>query len=297
MEGSRTSHKNIRIFEVCLRDGLQNIPKFIPTYKKRVLLSLIASAGFDLIEATSFVHPKWVPQMKDAVEICNDFHLYPGRRFSALVPNYRGFELALEHGLKEVVTIISSSESHNKKNLNKSIAESLEEIERIGMLASSRGVKLRSYIATAFGCPMEGDVPEEKVIDIAEKLKRFGAYEVSIGDTTGMAVPEQVNGLMHRLVDSIGAENLALHLHQSPKHIEFDSILAGLESGITTLDAAVSGLGGCPYAPGATGNIAAEHLVRVLHANGYETGLDQEKVDLAALYANELRTEHERIEE
>lgn len=281
----------VEIFEVGPRDGLQNEKTFIPTKKKRELIRLLQEAGCSRIELTSFVHPKWVPQLSDALEIIGSVNVDDGREYNALIPNMKGLERALDTSLREVVTIMSSSESHNTKNLNMSVAESLEQIRLVNSIASERGVKVRSYIGTAYGCPMEGDVPIEKVLDIALALEDAGSYEISLGDTTGMAKPDQAYEVASSIKSSLRKARLAVHFHRA-RGIEFANILASLQAGITIFDAAAGGLGGCPYAPGATGNIATETLVEMLDGMGIETGIDVEKIKKAGDYAKSLVAYH-----
>lgn len=269
--------KEVSIFEVGPRDGLQNEPVFIPTEKKIEYVNMLAEAGCKRIEVTSFVNPKWVPQLKDAKEVIAGMNKKEGVTYNALIPNMRGLEFAIEAGLKEVVTIISSSESHNKKNLNMCIADSLEQIKEINRVAAENGVKVRSYIATVFGCPIEGDVPLEKVEEIALALESYGSYEISLGDTTGMANPISAYEIPKYIKSKLTKADLAVHYHRA-KGLEFANILASLEAGITIIDGAAGGMGGCPYAPGSTGNTETERLVDLLHRMNIQTGIDLEKI-------------------
>lgn len=279
----------IDIFEVAPRDGLQPEPEFIDTQKKIDLVNMLTDCGCKRIEVTSFVNPKWVPQMKDAKEVFQNIDKKPGVTYSALIPNMRGLELALECGLKEVVTIVSTSESHNKKNLNRSVDETLKEIEEINRIAKSEGVKVRSYIATVFGCPIEGDEPSEKALRIALALESFGSYEISLGDTTGMANPISAYQIPKTIKEALTTARLAVHYHKF-FGIEFANNLASYNAGIRIFDGAVGGLGGCPYAPGARGNCATDVLVEMFHRMGHETGIDQEKINATAEYAQTLST-------
>ncbi|MDD3996384.1 MAG: hydroxymethylglutaryl-CoA lyase [Sphaerochaetaceae bacterium] len=283
--------KKVEIFEVGPRDGLQNEKEFIPTEKKLELIRLLRDAGCARIELTSFVHPKWVPQMADALEIIDHVDLSDGAEYNALIPNMKGFLRALETPLTQVVTIMSASESHNTKNLNMSVAESLEQMREINRIAREHNVKVRSYIGTAYGCPMEGNVPFEKVKDIALALEEAGSYEISLGDTTGMASPDQSFDIAYDLLKHLKHARLAVHFHQA-RGIEFANILASLQAGITIFDSAAGGLGGCPYAPGATGNIATETLVEMFDSMGIDTGIDREKIRKAAFYATSLSAYH-----
>lgn len=281
--------KRVSIFEVGPRDGLQNEPEFIDTSKKIEFTNMLTDAGCQKIEVTSFVHPKWVPQMKDAKEVFAGITKKPGVLYNALIPNMKGLEMAIAAGLKEVVTIMSSSESHNKKNINMSVDESLKAIAEINRVAKENGVKVRSYIATSFGCPMEGDISKEKVRDIALALEEAGSYEVSLGDTTGMANPISAYEVPKMVLDSLKKASVAVHYHRA-QGIEFANILASLEAGITVFDGAAGGLGGCPYAPGATGNSATEIMVDMFHRLGIETGINLQKIKECGEYAKKLST-------
>ncbi len=279
--------KRVHIFEVGPRDGLQNEPNFIATEAKVKLTNLLTDAGCQRVEVTSFVHPKWVPQLADAAEVIARIERRPGVLYNALIPNVKGLERAIQAGLKEVVTIMSASESHNAKNINMSVAASLEAIAEINRVAADRGVRVRSYIGTAYGCPFEGAVPAEKVADIAAKLEACGSYEISLGDTTGMAHPGSAYAVGTLVRSRLQRASLAAHFHQADG-IEFANVLASLEAGIEVFDGAAGGLGGCPYAPGARGNVATETLVEMLHRMGIATGIDREKIGAAGAYAKSL---------
>ncbi|MFA6507277.1 MAG: hydroxymethylglutaryl-CoA lyase [Treponemataceae bacterium] len=279
--------KKVTIFEVGPRDGLQNEPKFISTENKIKLTNMLGEAGCRRIEVTSFVHPKWVPQMADAEEVLNSIKRYPGVVYNALVPNLKGLDRALKAGLEEIVTIMSVSESHNKKNLNMTVAESLKELEIVNKTAASAHVRVRSYIATAYGCPMDGYIAPERVSEIALTLESYGSYEISLGDTTGMASPRSAYEVGALVKKNLKTASLAAHFHRADG-IEFANVLASLEAGIDIIDSAAGGLGGCPYAPGAKGNIATEVLVEMLHRLGIETGIDGEAIDRAGAFAKSL---------
>ncbi|HBT16176.1 MAG TPA: hydroxymethylglutaryl-CoA lyase [Firmicutes bacterium] len=279
--------KKVSIFEVGPRDGFQNEPDFIPTEKKIEFINMLTKAGCRRIEVTSFVNPKWVPQMKDAKEVFARIEKKEGITYNALVPNMKGLELAIETGLKEVVTIMSSSESHNKKNINMTVAESLKEIEKINKVAAEHGVRVRSYIATSFGCPIEGDIPVEKVVEIASALEEYGSYEISLGDTTGMANPIQAYIVPSSVICKVKRVSVAVHYHRS-QGIEFANNLASLQAGIKVFDGAAGGLGGCPYAPGATGNTATETLVQMFERMGIATDIDVVAIKQCGEYAKRL---------
>jgi hydroxymethylglutaryl-CoA lyase len=281
--------KEVTIFEVGPRDGLQPEPEFIPTEKKIRLIDMLTGAGCRKIEISSFVHPRWVPQMRDAKEVCAGIRRGEGVVYSALVPNLRGLELAIDCGLKEVVTIMSTSESHNRKNLNMSCADSLKEIEAIGRAAAHNGVRVRSYIATVFGCPMEGRMPPEKALDLALALESFGAYEISLGDTTGMASPFSAYRIPKMIKEKLKKASLAAHFHRF-FGLEHAHNLAALQAGVTVFDGAAGGLGGCPYAPGAKGNCQTEVMVEMFHRMNISTGIDPEKIREAGRFAQTLST-------
>ena len=281
--------ESVEIFEVGPRDGLQPEPEFIETKKKIELINMLSEAGCKRIEVTSFVNPKWVPQMKDAAEVFKGITKRPGVIYNALVPNRKGFERALECGFKEVVTILSTSESHNKNNLNSSVAESLKEIEEINKTAGQEGVRVRSYIATVFGCPIEGDMEAKKALDIALALESFGSYEISLGDTTGLANPISAYNIPKMITAALTKAHLAVHYHKY-FGMEFANNLASYNAGIRIFDGAAGGLGGCPYAPGARGNCATEILTEMFRRMGVETGIDQKKIEKAGAYAQTLST-------
>ncbi|MDR1520068.1 MAG: hydroxymethylglutaryl-CoA lyase [Planctomycetota bacterium] len=284
---NRYAGKKIDIVEVGPRDGLQPEPEFIPTRKKIDLVDQLTEAGCQKIEVTSFVHPKWVPQMRDGKDVFAGIRKKDGVVYNALVPNLRGLELALAAGFREVVSIMSASESHNRKNLNMGVAESLSEIEKINAVAKRHGARVRSYIATVFGCPIEGDIPPRKVLDIALALEGFGSYEISLGDTTGMANPASAHAIPGMIRGKLVSASLAVHYHKY-FGLEFANNLASLEAGVTVFDGAVGGLGGCPYAPGAKGNCQTEILVEMFARMGIGTGIDLEKLRQVGRYAQSL---------
>lgn len=281
--------KIISIFEVGPRDGLQNEPVFISTSKKIEFINKLTQAGCKKIEVTSFVHPKWVPQMKDAKEVFAGIEKADDVAYNALIPNMKGLEMAIEEGFKEVVTIMSSSESHNKKNLNMSVEQSLKAIEEINKVAAEHGVRVRSYIATAFGCPIDGDIPVEKVAEIAVTLEGFGSYEISLGDTTGMANPLMAYNIPKFILGKLKKASLAVHYHRAGG-IEFANNLASLQAGVIRFDGAAGGLGGCPYAPGATGNTETEVMVEMFERMGIATGIDKGKIKECGNFAKSLST-------
>jgi hydroxymethylglutaryl-CoA lyase len=281
--------ETVEIFEVGPRDGLQPEPEFVETVKKIDLVNRLTDAGCRRIEVTSFVNPKWVPQMRDAGEVFAGITKKAGVVYSALIPNMKGLERALECGLEEVVTIMSTSESHNKKNLNTTVAEQLKIIEEINRAAKQAGVRVRSYIATVFGCPIEGPMESQKALDIALALESFGSYEISLGDTTGMASPDSAYHIPKMIQRALKKARLAVHYHKY-FGLELANNLASFNAGIRIFDGAAGGLGGCPYAPGAKGNCATEVLTEMFRRMGIETGIDQKKIEEAGAYAQTLST-------
>jgi hydroxymethylglutaryl-CoA lyase len=280
---------SVEIFEVGPRDGLQPEPEFVPTQKKIELVNRLTDADCPRIEVTSFVHSKWVPQMADAKEVIAGIRQRAGTVYSALVPNLRGLELAIAAGLREVVTIMSTSESHNMKNLNMTRQQSLEQVKEINRVARGSGVRVRSYIATVFGCPIEGNMDPQLALDTALRLEQYGSYEISLGDTTGMANPISAYQVPKMIREKLTNARLAVHYHKY-HGMEFANNLASLEAGITIFDGAAGGLGGCPYAPGAKGNCQTEILVEMFHRMGIQTGINEDKIREAGAFAQTLST-------
>jgi hydroxymethylglutaryl-CoA lyase len=277
----------VTLFEVGPRDGLQNEPEFIATEKKIQFINKLTQAGCKKIEIGSFAHPKWVPQLKDIKEVYARIEKQPDVTYSAFIPNMKGLELAIETGLKEVVNIISASESHNNKNLNKTVAQSLDELGPLVEMANKNGIKVRSYIGTSFGCPIEGDISIQKIVDIAKEMDRVGVYEISLGDTTGMSDPVLTFNVFDAVLSKVAKASVAAHFHNY-KGLEFANVMAALEAGITVFDGAAGGLGGCPYAPGATGNTATEYLVEMFEKMGISTGIDKESIKACGQYAQQI---------
>ena len=267
----------VRIVEVGPRDGLQNEKVVIPTEVKVDYITALADAGLRVIEAGAFVSPKWVPQMADSGEVYRDIPKDPGVEYPVLVPNMKGLDRAIEAGVKSIALFTAASESFNKRNINMSIEESIENYAPVAVRARSEGMRVRGYVSTAFGCPYEGDVPPEKVLEVCARMLDIGCYEVSVGDTIGVGTPMQVQGVIGVLLQVIPASKLAMHFHDT-RGTALANTLAALEMGIATFDSSAGGLGGCPYAPGASGNVASEDVVYMLNGMGIDTG-----VDLAAL--------------
>jgi hydroxymethylglutaryl-CoA lyase len=269
------------IYEVGPRDGLQNEARPVPTAEKIRFIDALVASGIRNIEITSFVSAKWIPQLADSAEVARGVHRMPGVRMSALVPNKRGLDTALAAGMKEIALFISVSETHNKKNVNKTIAETLVAFDEVVPAAAAAGVSVRAYLSTVFGCPYEGDVDPEAVVALAGRLRDMGVYQISISDTIGVANPRQVEDVLGRVLAKHPASALAVHFHDTQGTALANCVVA-LTLGITTIDAAAGGLGGCPYAPGASGNLATEDVVAMLHGMGVKTGIDLDKLTEAS---------------
>lgn len=281
----RVTVGSVRIVEVGPRDGLQNEKVTIPTQVKIDYITALADAGLRVIEAGAFVSPKWVPQMADTAEVYRDIPKDPGVEYPVLVPNERGLERAIEAGVKSISIFTAASETFNKRNINMSIDESFVNYAPVAARAVREGIKVRGYVSTAFGCPYEGNVEPEKVLEVSARLLDLGCYEVSVGDTIGVGTPMQVQGVVGVLLQVIPASKLAMHFHDT-RGTALANTLATLEMGISTFDASAGGLGGCPYAPGASGNLATEDLVYMLDRMGIETGVDLDRlVEAAAIIA------------
>ncbi len=262
----------VQIVEVGPRDGLQNEPTPIPTTTKLAFIAKLVDAGLTQIEATSFVHPKFVPQLADAMEVAKALPAAPGVTFSALVPNETGLHRALEAGIRRIAVFTAASESFVQKNIRMSIEQSLNTFEPIVRTALDRGVSVRGYVSTCFVCPFEGDVPKDRVREVTERLLAMGVDEVAISDTLGAASPKDVLETVGFVLDRVPRERIALHFHDT-YGTALANVFAGLQLGITTFDSSAGGLGGCPFAPGAAGNLATEDLVYMLDRMGIATGV------------------------
>ncbi len=267
----------VSIYEVSLRDGLQNEPVIVPTTKKLRLLEALVAAGLSRIEMTSFVSPKWVPQLADADELTPLVERRPGVTFSALCPNEKGLERAIASKIEEIGVFISASETHNKRNVNKTIDETLATFVNVIAGARKADIKVRGYVSTLWGCPFEGKIDPHRGLDIARKLIGMGCYQVSLGDTIGVGTPRQTQEIVKLFLAELRPEQIALHLHDT-RGTALANVLVGLECGVRDFDASVGGLGGCPYAPGAAGNLATEDLVYTLHGMGVRTGIDLDRL-------------------
>jgi hydroxymethylglutaryl-CoA lyase len=267
------SRPEVVVYEVGPRDGLQNEPETIATETKAELVRRLASAGVSRIEITSFVSPKWIPQLADADELCRVVARPPSATFSALVPNEAGYERFRAARLPVAAFFVSASETHNRKNVNRGIAEHLERFRPLAARARADGVLLRAYVSTVCGCPYEGDVAQGAVVELVRSLDALGADEISLGDTIGVGHPKQVRELVRAVADAVALERIALHLHDTWGRA-LANVQAGWEAGIRTFDASLGGLGGCPYAPGASGNVATEDVVDLFEKSGIATGVD-----------------------
>ena len=269
--------KRVRIVEVGPRDGLQNEPKSVPTAVKVELIERLADAGLPAVEATAFVSPKWVPQMADHSEVLKALRRRPGVAYPVLVPNMKGFEAAAEAGAEEIAVFGAASETFSRKNINASIAESLERFARVAEAARAKGIRVRGYISCVVGCPYEGAVEPEAVAEVAKRLDAMGCYEISLGDTIGVGTPGKVKRMLETVARAVPVERLAVHLHDTYGQA-LANLYAALDLGVATADSSVAGLGGCPYAKGASGNVATEDVVYLLDGLGVETGVDLAKV-------------------
>jgi hydroxymethylglutaryl-CoA lyase len=269
--------ERVTICEVGTRDGFQIEPDFIPTEQKIEVVNALSEAGVPRIEVTSFVHPKAVPQLRDAEAVMAAIRRRPGTRYAALVPNDKGASRAVDAGVDAIHTVLSASESHNLANVNMSITESIDKLRAVAQIASRAGVPMQCGISTTFGCPFEGEVPLDRLESIVARLVDTGARGIGLADTTGMANPRQVADVLERLTPRFPGIEWTLHTHDT-RAMAIPNILAALPYGVTTIDASIGGLGGCPFAPGASGNVCSEDLVHCLHAMGIATGIDLDRL-------------------
>ena len=278
----------VEIFEMGPRDGLQNEKRLIPAGDKIALVDLLSRAGFRRIEVTSFVSPKWVPQMADAAEVLAGITRQPGVRYAALTPNLKGYEGARAARADEVAIFASASEGFSKANLNCTIAESLDRFAPLAEAAKADGIPVRGYVSVVTDCPFDGPTPPESVARVAAALRDLGCYEISLGDTIGQGRPETIDAMLAAVLEEVPADRLAGHYHDTAGRA-VDNIDASLARGVRVFDAAVGGLGGCPYAPGAAGNVATEKVAVHLAARGFDTGLDMDVLRQAAAMAQGMR--------
>ena len=277
----------VRLVEVGPRDGLQNEAQKVPAGVKVALIDLLSAAGFPAIEATSFVSPKWVPQMADAAEVMARIRRREGVRYPVLTPNVKGFEAALAAGADEVAVFVAASEAFSRRNLNCSIAESLDRAAPVFAAAKAHGVRVRGYVSCVLGCPYEGDVDPVKVAGVAAGLYALGAYEVSLGDTIGVGTAGRTRALFAAVGERVPVAALAGHFHDTYGQA-LTNVYAAMELGVATFDCSVAGLGGCPYAKGATGNVASEDLLYLLNGLGIETGVDMARLRAAGHYISDF---------
>jgi hydroxymethylglutaryl-CoA lyase len=280
--------EHVRIFEMSPRDGLQNEPRLIPTAQKIELVHRLAECGFERIEVTSFVSPKWVPQMADAAEVMAGITRKPGIGYAVLTPNLKGYEAARAARADEVAIFASASEGFSLKNINCSIAESLQRFEPVVAAAQADGIPVRGYISCVVECPYDGATPPAKVAEVAGTLLAMGCYEVSLGDTIGKATPEGIARMLDAVAKAVPPAKLAGHYHDTGGRA-LENIAVSLERGLRVFDASVGNLGGCPYAPGAKGNVDTLAVARMLEAKGYATGLDLAGLENVAAFARSLR--------
>lgn len=276
----------IRIVEVGPRDGLQNEKSIIPTEDKFTFISMLSDSGLKSIEVTSFVKAPAIPQMSDAIELFtrvkNELN-GKGITYPCLVPNMKGYETARDLGVKEIALFTATSDSFTKKNINATVDESFERMKEVAQAAKTDGIRVRGYISTAFGCPYEGEMDVKKLINVTKRLFDLGVYEVSVGDTIGVAKPQQVRSFIRSLKNDFPIGKLAMHFHDT-RGMATTNIYVSLEEGITTFDSSAGGLGGCPYAKGATGNVATEDVWYLLNSQGLDTGIDIQKLSEASSF-------------
>jgi hydroxymethylglutaryl-CoA lyase len=275
--------KHITVVEVGPRDGLQNERALVATADKIAFVDKLTAARLPVIEVAAFVSPKWVPQMADAAEVFAGITRQAGARYTALVPNLAGLDRAMAAGVAEIAVFAASSETFSRKNINSSIDESLASYKQVCDRALAAGLRVRGYLSTAFGCPFEGDVPPDRVADVAARLADLGVFEVAVSDTIGIAHPGQVPQVLDAMLARVPVERIALHFHDT-RGTALANVLASLPFGITTFDASAGGLGGCPYAPGAAGNLATEDLIYMLDGLGIETGVSLPAVSEASSF-------------
>ncbi len=277
---------SVRIVEVGARDGLQNEKTIVPAAVKIELIDRLSATGLRTIEATSFVSPKWVPQLADAAEVFAAIDKRPGVSYPVLVPNLQGYERAREAGATEIAVFTAASEAFNRKNINASIDESIDRFLPVFERARADGVKVRGYVSTVLGCPYQGEVPVADVVRVAERLHELGCYEISLGDTIGIGTPAKARAMLHAVAGTVPMSALAVHFHDT-RGQALANILACLEEGVAVVDSSVSGTGGCPYAKGATGNVASEDVVYMLEGMGIATGIDLSKLIETGLWLSE----------
>jgi hydroxymethylglutaryl-CoA lyase len=282
--------QHITVVEVGPRDGLQNEAAIVPTADKVAFVNLLSAAGFSTIEVSAFVNPKRVPQMADAAEVFAGIERRTGIRYSALVPNVAGLDRASAAGVSDIAVFAASSETFSRKNINQGIDESLQAYRDVCARALAAGMRVRGYLSTAFGCPYEGTVSPAIVRDLTERLLELGVYEVAVSDTIGIAHPGQVRQVVEHVLERVPADRIALHFHDT-RGMAIANVLAALPLGIATFDASAGGLGGCPFAPGAAGNVATDDLIYMLDGLGLDTGVSLAAVTRASAFIGQ-RIDH-----
>lgn len=275
---------DVTIFEMGPRDGLQNESKFINTFEKIKLVNLLSKSGLSKIETASFVSSRWVPQMSDGEQVMDGIQREPGVSYTALTPNEKGLDRAIQAKADEIAVFGSASEGFSKANINKSVKESLQ---LFGPIVDAAPMPVRGYVSCVTDCPYDGPTNPDKVIKVAEEFLAMGCYEISLGDTLGSANPDSTKKLLSELLSVFQAEDLAVHFHDT-KGRAIENINIALEFGITTFDSSIAGLGGCPYAPGAKGNVSTEAVVDFLESKGFRTGIERENLKTAAQFARSL---------
>lgn len=275
--------EKVKIVEVGPRDGLQNEKTLVPAEVKIRLIDMLSEAGLPVVEATSFVSPKWVPQMADQEEVMHGIHRKDGVNYPVLTPNLKGYRAAVNSGAKEVAIFGAASELFSKKNINCSVEESLQRFEEVMKAAKQDGIPVRGYVSCVLGCPYEGKVSAAKVAEVAKRLYSMGCYEISLGDTIGVGTPGGMIEMLEAVKKEVPVQALAVHCHDTYGQA-LANILVALQNGVSVVDSSVSGLGGCPYAQGASGNVATEDVVYMLHGLGIHTGVDLHKLMDAGSY-------------
>lgn len=283
----------VRIFEVGPRDGLQNEKTLVPTDQKVELINALSEVGFERIEATAFVSPKWVPQLADAKQVMAQIQRAPNTSYTVLTPNLEGYTKALEAGADEIAIFGAASETFSQRNINCSIEESLNRFSPVLATAKSDGVPVRGYVSCVAGCPYEGEISPQTVADVARKFFEMGCYEISLGDTIGIGTPAKIEVMLSKVMKHVPSRHLAGHFHDSNGRA-LDNIKVSLDHGLRTFDSAIGGLGGCPYAPGAKGNVSTLALAKMLEQEGWSTGLDMEKLQVAENLMQSLMLNLER---
>ncbi|RLL45122.1 hydroxymethylglutaryl-CoA lyase [Oceanobacillus piezotolerans] len=273
----------VQIKEVGPRDGLQNEKKDLPTEDKVTWIDMLSNSGIKEIEFSSFVNPKWIPALADAREVGKQMKRNPDVRYSALVPNQKGLEFALEAGIDGASVFMSASETHNRKNINKSINDTFPVLKAVIEEAKQAGKYVTGYVSTVFDCPYEGRIEPESVVEICERLLEYGADDISLGDTIGSSVPSQVENLLEKVMVQLPKEKIIMHFHDT-RGMAIANIMTSMQYGITHFDSSIGGLGGCPYAPGAAGNVATNDVLYLLHGLGIETGINDKKIQEASLF-------------